>query len=803
MVEMLNNITQHTPMMQQYLTIKQEFPATLLFYRMGDFYELFYDDAKKAATLLNLTLTHRGYSGGNPVPMAGVPFHAVDTYLVRLVKAGESIAICEQVGDPATSKGPVERKVTRVITPGTLTDEALLDDKQENLLLAICEKNNRFGLAYLDMGAGRINLLEINHTEILFNELSRIHPAEILISEKTTLHSLLKTHACVRKRATWEFDYDTALHLLKTQFSVTSLSAFDCEDVPLAIAAAGALLSYANETQRQHLRHIQTLTKEQIATYIQLDSNTRKNLEIDINLRGGRENTLCDILDKTSTPMGSRLLKRYLHQPLRNQETLRTRVLAVDALLQSHQYTTLQTLLKPIDDIERILARIGLSSARPRDLLKLKSALSQLPSIRAQLALFDNTLLQHYLSNLGLFNELQCLLERAIVENPPQLIRDGGVIAPGFDEMLDELRDIAENTNEFLLNLEQQERTRTGLSTLKVGFNKIQGYFIEISRNQASSAPPDYHRRQTLKNVERYITPELKSFEDKALSSQAKALQREKMLYDNLLETIASDMQSLQKTFQIIAELDVLVNLAERAETLQYHPPKFTEEKTLIIKKGRHPVIEVTQDIPFVPNDLQLSNTQKTMIITGPNMGGKSTYMRQTALLCLLAHIGSFVPAEEAIFPPIDRIFTRIGASDDIASGRSTFMVEMTETATILHQATENSLVLIDEIGRGTSTYDGMSLAYATANYLAHVINAYTLFATHFFELTHLAQESERIVNVHVDAILHHEKIIFLHQIKMGAANKSYGLEVAKLAGLPTAVIEKAKSKLLLLEKAT
>lgn len=796
----MKNIAQHTPMMQQFLKIKAEFPDTLLLYRMGDFYELFFDDAKKAAELLNITLTHRGHSAGDPIPMAGVPFHAVDSYLARLVNIGQSVAICEQIGDPATSKGPVERKVTRIITPGTITDEALLDERKDNLLLAIHQEDDAYGLAYLDMGAGKISLLQAADENILLSEIERINPAEILIEEQTHYPKRLAKHPCLRQRATWEFEYKTAQNLLKEQFQVKELSAYDCDDAPLAICAAGALLSYAQDTQRNNLRHIQTITKEQQALYIQLDPNTRRNLEIDINLNGERNHTLCQIIDKTSTPMGSRLLKRYLHQPFRDQRVLSERIDTVKTLYQNQQFVALHEALKPIGDIERIVARIGLGSAKPRDLTKLNHALEQLPLLKSLLSASKQSLLVQLNNQIQVFASLKELLTNALVENPPMLIRDGGVIAKGFDHELDELRNISSNADAFLIALEQRERERTGLSTLKVGYNKVHGFFIEISRAQSADAPNDYIRRQTLKNVERYITPELKQFEDKALSASAKALQREKQIYENLIETIATDINILQTTFQAVAEVDVFANLAERADALNYQAPKFTDSKDLTIIAGRHPVIEACQDSPFVPNDLRLSEQDKTLIITGPNMGGKSTYMRQAALICLLAHIGSFVPADSATFPPIDRIFTRIGASDDISSGRSTFMVEMTETATILNYATEQSLVLIDEIGRGTSTYDGMSLAWATARYLANIIKSYTLFATHYFELTHLAQECDAITNIHFDAIKHGENIVFLHQAKSGAANKSYGLDVAKLAGIPKAVLDQAHIKLSTLE---
>ena len=577
------NIAQHTPMMQQYLQIKAEFPEILLFYRMGDFYELFFDDAKKAAELLDLSLTHRGHSAGTPIPMAGLPYHAVDNYLARLVKIGESVAICEQVGDPATSKGPVERKVTRIITPGTLTEEALLDEKQDNFLLAIYEAQSQFGIAYLDMGAGRISLLQVAELNMLLSEIERINPAEILIAEDSQLDTFFTKHPCLRKRAIWEFDANTAEKLLIDQFCVKDLTAYDCNDIPLAISAAGALLSYTKDTQRNNLRHIQTISKEQQTNYIQIDPTTRKNLEIDINLRGTKENTLCQILDKTITPMGSRLLKRYLHKPLRDHTLLNQRVQTVKQLFQTQTFTPLQSLLKPIGDIERIIARIGLYNARPRDLSKLSLALQQLPLIKTLIGEIKNPLLTLLSNKICLFESLQTLLKRALVDTPPLLIRDGGVIADGFDQTLDELREISENADSFLIALEKKEKEETGISTLKVGYNKVHGYFIEISKGQAHNAPASYTRRQTLKNAERFITPELKSFEDNALSSKAKALAREKMLYDNLIETIASDIIELQQTFLAIADIDVFANLAERADSLHFQPPNFTTEKTLNI----------------------------------------------------------------------------------------------------------------------------------------------------------------------------------------------------------------------------
>lgn len=787
--------TVHTPMMQQYLRIKSEYPDMLLLYRMGDFYELFFDDAKRAAQLLNLTLTHRGQSADKPIPMAGVPYHAIENYLARLLKKGESVAICEQIGDPATSKGPVERQVTRIITPGTVTDEALLDAKKDNLLLALHQHKQKIGLAWVDLSGARFHLLELAENTQLSAELTRLQPAELLLQEASPLEEYCLNFP-VKVRPGWEFNFDSAKKRLCEQFTVTNLSAFGEQDYPTALIAAGALLSYLQTTQKQALPHLTTLTLEKSQDYLQVDASTQKHLELFENLQGGNENTLLSVLDNTACTMGSRLLKRWLGRPLKEHSVIQARQQAIAEISRLQCDAPIHQLLRQICDVERIVSRIALKSARPRDLLALGTTLTLLPEINQALAKNQSThavQLRDYTKPLP---ELQQLLASAIIENPPVLIRDGGVIAPGFDEALDELRMLSTHANETLDKLEQEERQRTGLSTLKFGFNNVQGYYIELSKSQAEKAPVHYHRKQTLKNVERYITPELKVFEEKVLSAQVKALAREKWLYDNLLEEIQHSIAELTQLAQALAQLDVLVTLAERAQSLNWCCPKLVAESQISIQAGRHPVIEHLLQERFIANELHLQPSQNILLITGPNMGGKSTYMRQTALIVLLAHIGSFVPAQAVTLGPIDRIFTRIGASDDLASGRSTFMVEMTETAQILRQATQESLVLIDEIGRGTSTYDGMALAYASCVYLASSIRAYTLFSTHYFELTNLPQEWPCIRNVHLQASLDTGRILFLYRVEPGHANRSYGLEVAELAGIPPEVLKIAHSHL-------
>lgn len=798
---MLEASREHTPMMQQYLRIKANHPTTLLFYRMGDFYELFCDDAQKAAQLLGITLTARGQSGGNPIPMAGVPFHAAENYIAKLIRQGLSVAICEQIGDPATSKGPVERQVVRILTPGTVSDAAFLDETQDNLLVAIHAQKNHYGIAVLDISGGRFYLLEVEGDEALAGELARLNPAEILICEEWN-HGLLRDYkSCLRERSVWEFDYDTAVRLLTEQTQTLDLAGFGCNGLTVALSAAGCLLQYARETQRAAMPHIRQIHVERREDSLILDAASRRNLELTVNLSGGSEHTLSSILDNTITAMGSRLLKRWLNRPLRDHGILQARQSCVHELADDHRYTFIRKVLNGVADLERILTRIALKTARPRDLLALRSTLATLPELQRQLASMQSARLAVLKVEMSEFPIQHDLLVRAIVDNPPVTIRDGGVLARGYDTQLDELLSISENAGDYLIALEEKEKQRTGLSTLKVGFNRVHGYYIEISRLQAKEVPADYIRRQTLKNAERYITPELKAFEDKALSARDKALARERELYDALLTELMPVLSDLQASAIAIAELDVLANFAERAMHLNWACPSLTATPGIHIKAGRHPVVEAVASHAFVPNDMLFDETQKMLLITGPNMGGKSTYMRQAALIVLLAHIGSYVPAASAVIGPIDRIFTRIGAADDLASGRSTFMVEMTETANILHNATAQSLVLMDEVGRGTSTFDGLSLAYAAARHLAKELKAYTLFATHYFELTALADEVVTVSNVHLDATEHEDKIIFLHTVQKGPANQSYGIQVAQLAGVPRMVIEQAKLKLRELEQ--
>ncbi|MCA6940829.1 DNA mismatch repair protein MutS [Pectobacterium polaris] len=792
------DFTAHTPMMQQYFRLKAEHPEILLFYRMGDFYELFYDDAKRASQLLDISLTKRGASAGEPIPMAGVPHHAVENYLARLVQMGESVAICEQVGDPATSKGPVERKVVRIVTPGTISDEALLQEKQDNLLAAIWQDGRGFGYATLDISSGRFRVSEPDDRETMAAELQRTNPAELLYPESFESMDLIENRHGLRRRPLWEFEPDTARQQLNLQFGTRDLTGFGVEQAKLALRAAGCLLQYAKDTQRTSLPHIRGITMERQQDGIIMDAATRRNLELTQNLSGGVENTLAAVLDCTVTAMGSRMLKRWIHMPSRDIDALKQRQQAISALQDITP--DLQPSLRQVGDLERILARLALRTARPRDLARMRHAFQQFPDIREQLAPLDTDSVRRLVSLIGQFDELRDLLERAVVEAPPVLVRDGGVIAPGYHAELDEWRALADGASDYLDRLEIREREKLGLDTLKVGFNGVHGYYIQVSRGQSHLVPIHYVRRQTLKNAERYIIPELKEYEDKVLTSKGKALALEKALYDELFDLLLPHLAELQQSAAALAELDVLTNLAERADTLNYICPTLSDKPGIKITGGRHPVVEQVLREPFISNPLSLAPQRRMLIITGPNMGGKSTYMRQAALIVLMAHIGCFVPADQAVIGPVDRIFTRVGAADDLASGRSTFMVEMTETANILHNATENSLVLMDEIGRGTSTYDGLSLAWACAENLANRIKAMTLFATHYFELTTLPEKMEGVVNVHLDAREHGDTIAFMHSVQDGAASKSYGLAVAALAGVPKEVIKRARQKLKELE---
>jgi DNA mismatch repair protein MutS len=780
--------------MQQYLRIKAQYPDILLLYRMGDFYELFYEDARRAAALLDIALTQRGQSAGTPIPMAGVPVHSVEGYLAKLVRRGESVAICEQMGDPAKAKGPIERQVVRVVTPGTVTEDALLDQRRETLLAALAQDGERFGLAWLDLASGRFIVQESTGPAALGAELERLRPAELLLAEDRRDHeSLARPGTVLRTRPPWHFELASASRLLTDQLGTLDLRGYGVDELSLAIRAAGALLQYVRDTQKSALPHIRALQVEERQEALALDAATRRNLELETSLNGSSESSLLAILDTTVTAMGARTLHRWLGRPLRNRIALRERYHAVGTLANSRGFETLQAALRPIGDIERVLARVALRSAKPRDLVQLRGALSALPALRASLTPFDSPLLQTLHGDTSDHAAESDLLIRAIATEPSAMLRDGDVIAPGYDAELDELRHISEHTDAFLLELEQRERERTGIPGLKLGFNRIQGFFIEIARAQAERVPPDYLRRQTVKSAERFITPELKSFEDRVLGAREKALGRERELYEQLLTQLIDRLGALQSTATALAAIDTLAALAERAMTLRWSEPQLTEEAVLRISGGRHPVVEHFSEAAFVPNDLELNERRRMLIITGPNMGGKSTYMRQVALITVLAHIGSFVPATHAEIGPIDRIFTRIGAADDLAGGRSTFMVEMSETANILHNATAQSLILMDEIGRGTSTFDGLSLAWAVAHQLAASVRAFTLFATHYFEVTRLAEQIDGCVNVHLDATEFGDSLVFLHAVKEGPASRSFGLAVAQLAGVPRVVIARAR----------
>jgi len=851
-------------MMRQYLALKAQHPDMLLFYRMGDFYELFMDDAVRVAKLLDITLTQRGASGGVPIKMAGVPYHAAEQYLARLVRMGESVAICEQIGDPATSKGPVERKVVRIVTPGTVTDSALLEEKRDNLLLALHADGPRTGLAWLNLASGQFSVAEIG-TASLAAELERLQPSEILSAEDAPPlppeegwgGGNRRGNAAFTTLPAWQFDFDAARRALCQQFATRDLAGFGCDGFTLGVSAAGALLGYAKLTQGQTIAHVRSIQVYHADQYVRLDAATRRNLEITQTLRGEPAPTLLSLLDTCASNMGSRLLAHWLHHPLRDRTVLNARHEAVEQLLlpsphgggiesvgtrgevrtdlsptltlprgERELHRSVHDALKPCVDVERITARIALKSARPRDLSGLRDTLAQLPQL---LALLDNTdspriaELARMLDAADFHQSVRPersaprevegssrsddqaaalveLLQRTLKTEPSSVLREGGVIADGFDAELDELRGIQSNCGDFLLALETRERARTGIDKLKVEYNRVHGFYIEVSVANADKVPDDYRRRQTLKNVERYITPELKAFEDKALSANDRALAREKWLYEQLLDALAPFIPQLQRIAAAIAELDVLATFAERAATLNFSAPQFTDEPVLRISAGRHPVVGAQVE-QFIANDCQLSESRKLLLITGPNMGGKSTYMRQTALIALLAHVGSFVPAQSAVLGEIDQIFTRIGASDDLASGRSTFMVEMTEAANILHNASERSLVLVDEIGRGTSTFDGLALAYAIARHLLENNRSYTLFATHYFELTRLAEEFAQLANVHLAAVEHQHSIVFLHSVNEGAASQSYGLQVAALAGVPHSVIRSAKRQLVRLEQ--
>jgi DNA mismatch repair protein MutS len=782
-------------MMQQYLRIKTQYPDCLLLYRMGDFYETFYDDARTAAGLLDIALTSRGQSAGAPIPMAGVPVQSLDAYLARLVRRGQSVAICEQLGGPGKTRGPMERQVVRVVTPGTVTDEALLEQRREVLLAALVMDRSRAGLAWLELSSGRFSVLESQEPGAIEAELERLRPAELLLPEDQPrdLLAALRQTPVIRTRPPWHFELASASRMLTDQLETLGLTGFGVDELPLAIRAAGALLQYVRDTQKSALPHIRSMRVEERGEALLLDATTRRNLELDESLSGTQNATLFAVLDQTITAMGSRALRRWLNRPIRAHPVLRERYQALASLSDSRRYETLREQLRAVGDLERILARVALRTARPRDLVQLRTSLGGAPAVRQGLSQFDSPLLAQLQSRLSEHVAERDLLERAVDPQPPHFLRDGGVIAAGYDSQLDDLRRIATHTDAFLLELEQRERERSGIPTLKLGYNRVSGFYIEISRRDAERVPADYQRRQTVKNAERFVTPELKSFEDKVLGARERALSRERELYEGLLSQLIEALPALQASAGALAETDALAALAQRAVTLGWTEPELLAEPRLIMEAVRHPVVESCIDTPFVPNDVALHEQRRMLIITGPNMGGKSTYMRSVALAVVLAHVGSFVPAARAQIGPIDRIFTRIGAADDLAGGRSTFMVEMTETANILHNATDRSLVLMDEIGRGTSTFDGLSLAYATATHIAERLRPFTLFATHYFELISLAQELQACANVHLDATEHADSLVFLHAVKEGPANRSFGLQVAQLAGVPREVIANAR----------
>ena len=800
-------IGRHTPVMQQYLRIKAEFPDKLLFYQMGDFYELFFDDARRAHELLDISLTARGKTNGQPIPMAGVPAHSAEGYLARLLRKGVSVAICDQVGDPAASRGPVERRVTRILTPGTVTDDSLLEERRDRLLAAVSRgRGGGRGLAVLDMSSGDFFVMECDGDDALAAELARLAPAEVLVADDHlrpggwAAAGALAECPGLTPRPPWLFEPASARRLLLDHFGTGDLRGFGCESLDLGIGAAGCALEYARTTNCGPLPHVTGLRTERREDTVVLDPVSRRNLEITESVTGVPERSLAGILDRTATAMGSRLLKRWLGRPLRDPDTVRRRQQFIRARIEAGAERGTADLLRTVGDLERVLARVAIRTARPRDLGQLRTALGAFPALRERVEGVDGPLASDLASRIDDFSSLRAHLEAAIVETPPITIRDGGVIAPGFDAELDRQRAIGDDATGFIAELEARERTRTGLPGLKVGYNRVHGYYIEISRASADRVPVEYVRRQTLKSVERYLSPELKQFENQALGARERSLALERRLYEGVVDTAGAELERLRESARAIAEFDVLTNLAERAVDLDLCCPEVSEEPGIRVRNGRHLVVEVLGDTSFVPNDLDLGPKRRMLVVTGPNMGGKSTYMRQAAHIVLLAYAGSFVPAESAVIGPVDRVFTRIGAADDLSGGRSTFMVEMTETANILNNATEESLVLLDEIGRGTSTYDGLALAWATASHLAGRVGSFTLFATHYFELTALAAEHDTVANVHLKAVEHDRGIVFLYEVSSGPASRSYGIQVAELAGVPPAVVRQARRKLERLE---
>ncbi|MEO8299606.1 MAG: DNA mismatch repair protein MutS [Burkholderiales bacterium] len=795
----------HTPMMQQYLRIKAEFPDTMLFYRMGDFYEVFYDDARRAHGLLDITLTTRGQSGGEPVVMAGVPVHAVESYLGKLIKLGVAVAIAEQVGEVGASKGPVERKVVRVVTPGTVTDSALLAEREDTRLMALAHHNGTFGLAWLALAGGPLGITECSERE-LASWLARLAPAELLLPGDAGERWPAAVRACgaaLTARPAWQFEADLGQRKLREQLRVAHLAGFNAQDLPVAHAAAGALLSYAEHTQGRALAHVNTLSVERASDLLELPPATHRNLELTQTLRGEAAPTLLSTLDSCRTGMGSRQLRHWLTHPQRERGVASARHAAIAALLD-HGFDALRDALRHVSDVQRITARIALRQVRPRELAGLRDTLGALPALRNRVPTDSAPLLNELAGHLTPDPAIEALLRAAVADEPAVLLRDGGVVAAGFDAELDELRGIATNCDAFLLDLEVRERSRTAIPNLRVQYNKVHGFYIEVTSSHAGKVPLDYQRRQTLKNAERFITPELKAFEDKALSAQERSLAREKWLFEQLLDALQPHLAALSDAGRALAALDVLAALAERAATLDWCQPEFVRHPCIEIERGRHPVVEArlneTAGATFIANDCRLDASRRMVILTGPNMGGKSTFMRQVAVIVLLASIGAYVPAASCRLGPIDAIHTRIGASDDLANAQSTFMMEMTEGAAILHGATPHSLVLMDEIGRGTSTFDGLALAGAIASHLHDRNRAFTLFATHYFELTEFPARHAQALNMHVSAAESGDDIVFLHAIEPGPASRSYGVQVARLAGMPAPVLRQARSALEALE---
>ncbi len=784
-------------MMQQYLRIKSEHPERLLFYRMGDFYELFHADAQRASQLLGITLTRRGVSAGTPIPMAGVPVHSVEQYLGRLVRLGQSVAVCEQIGDPANAKGPVERKVVRIVTPGTLTDAQLLPERDDTVLLALhAAAGVRHGAAWMVVASGECWLAELD-SESLADEIAKLRPAEVLLAEDASLPeslAALADRAAIARAPAWQFDSRRAHRRLCELLGTRDLDGFGAQGLDAAVAAAGALLDHVERTQGRAPSHLQGLRVFAGDEHVIVDAVARRNLEIVESLRGDDGPSLLKLLDRCATSAGARLLRRWLLEPPRAQSIARERHLCVQTLLEpahAPRHESLLADLRELPDLERVATRIALRSVRPRELAALRDAVPVLQRLRAKVEPLEAAPFAEIARDLDLPPDVCEPIARALLDEPAALARDGGVIRDGYEPALDELRAIDRDGDAILAAIEVRERERTGIGNLRVGYNSVHGYFIEVSRGQSARVPDDYRRRQTLKNAERYITPELKSFEEKALSARERALALERSLYESLVESLAPTVRAWQRAGRALARLDVLATFAERARTLGWTCPRFVATPGIEIRAGRHPLVEAAIE-RYVPNDCVMRDSRRMLLITGPNMGGKSTYMRSVALIALLACCGSFVPADACEIGPLDRIFTRVGASDDLAGGRSTFMVEMTEAAEILHAATERSLVLMDEIGRGTSTFDGLSLAHAIAARLLVHNRSLTLFATHYFELTRLSARYPQAVNLHVAATEHRGGIVFLHELRDGPASRSYGLQVARLAGVPAPVIRSA-----------